>query len=105
MHAYIYESHADSEPIYTCIYIVRDAFICIFFLCVVYMYIYTHTYTYVHSAFPSTPGADSAATAARRLGEDVAVVCAASPFAVGAIFAVADFDASHSDTHHEICHW
>ena len=77
------------------------------FLCVVYMYmyIYTHTYTYVHSAFPSTPGADSAATAARRLGEDVAVVCAASPFAVGAIFAVADFDASHSDTHHEICHW
>ena len=77
------------------------------FLCVVYMYmyIYTHTYTYVHSAFPSTPGADSAATPARRLGEDVAVVCAASPFALGAIFAVADFDASNSDTHHEICHW
>jgi len=79
------------------------------FLCVVYMYmyIYTHTHTYVRSAFPSTPGADSAATAARRFGEDVAVVCAASPFALlpAAFFAVADFDASNSDTHHEICRW
>jgi len=54
----------------------------------------------VRTAFSLTPGADSVATAAARLGDDGAVVRAASPLAPGAVFAVEDSDALDSNTHH-----
>jgi len=52
-------------------------------------------------ASPSTPGADSEATADGRLIDDVAVVCNAPPLAPGAVFTVVDSDALDSDDHHD----